>query len=63
MRDRDTLAEAGGAQLLTGKQAVENLRSGHAETTFEKHPGLFENTFLAARIQIKQDLVGSQNVV
>ena len=63
VRYGDALAETGGAELLAGKEAVEDNGTGQAEPRLEQHADVFENPLLAAGIQVEQNLLGREKVV
>ena len=48
----DSLTEAGGTEAFAGEQAVENQAAGDALMILEQQAGLFENTLLAAGVEI-----------
>jgi len=58
----DALTEAGRAQLLTGKQAVKHCAARDSLIVLKQQAGVFEDTLLAAGIEIKNDIVGAEEL-
>ena len=56
MRDGYALAEAGRAEFLPRKQAVEYHAAADVVVVFEQQAGAFEHTLFAADVKIKQDI-------
>jgi hypothetical protein len=58
--NRDALAQAGGAELLAGKQAVEDGAATDPVIVLEQQAGLLESTLLAARLEADDHIGGRQ---
>src|SRR5262245_30398729 len=56
VRDRDPLAEAGGAELFPREQAVEHLAACDLVMVLEQQPDLLEDALLAARVELQDDV-------
>ena len=59
VRNGYTVAEAGGTQLLAGKQAVEYGTAGNVVPVFKQDADLLEYALFAAHVQIDQQMVGA----
>src|SRR5207247_8878385 len=56
------MTQAGGAQTLTGKQAVGDQRTVQAVQVFKQQTGFFKSALLAGRFNTDQHLGGGQNL-
>jgi len=60
VRDRNAVAERGGTQFFTRKQAVEYLSAREVLMIFKQQPGLLEHPFLAGDIEVQQHIFQRQ---
>jgi hypothetical protein len=56
MRDGHTLPKPSRAELLAREQTVEHRAARDAEVVFKKKPHVFKDAFLAAGVEIKNDI-------
>jgi hypothetical protein len=62
MRDGHALPQAGGAELLAGKQAVKNLAAGNLPVVLEQYSDPFEYSLLAALLGVQNDILNRQDL-
>src|SRR6266446_1775908 len=62
VRNGESLPEAGRAETLAGKQAVEHQAPRHPLVVLEEQPGLLEHAFLARHIQVQEDVRRGQEL-
>ena len=60
MRNGNALTEAGGAESLARKQAVEDDAPANVLMVLEDQAGLLEDAFFAACVEIDQDVLGGK---
>jgi len=61
MRQRDALAQAGGAQFLARGETLEHLRLRKTMAPLEEPTDFLENALLGRDVQVEQDVLGRQH--